>query len=125
MTATLRGTPADAPARGAPDVHVTMHPVHTSLVRPVLHAGVERPVLALEGTLGFALLAGVGPHLATLALAAAVVLVLHPTMVWLTASDPSVTAVYLRNRRHAEYFAPTAAAHTAVPRPAPSVPTAS
>ena len=46
------------------------HPVHASLVRPVLYLGVERHVVAVEGTLCLALLFGVGLSLATLGLVA-------------------------------------------------------
>jgi type IV secretory pathway TrbD component len=84
----------------------TEHALHVSLVRPVLYFGVERPVVAFEGTLVAGLLFSVGPHLVTLIVAAIVVLVIHPTMAWLTARDPQITEVYLRSRAYADYYAP-------------------
>jgi type IV secretory pathway TrbD component len=100
------------------------HPLHASLVRPIHYFGVERPVVAIEATLVAALLFGVGPHLATLIVAALVLLVIHPTMAWLTARDPQVTEVYLRSRAYADYYAPHASAATrrAALRVRPSVP---
>lgn len=99
-------------------------PLHASLVRPMLYFGVERQVIAVEATLVAALLFGVGPHLATLAVAAVVLLAVHPTMVWLTARDPQVTEVFLRSRGYADYYAPHAAVASRArpPRVRPSVP---
>jgi type IV secretory pathway TrbD component len=95
-----------------------------SLVRPVLYFGVERPVIAFEGTLVAGLLFSVGPHLVTLLVAAVVVLVIHPTMAWLTARDPQVTEVFLRSRAYADYYAPHAsvASRHRPPRVRASVP---
>src|SRR3712207_407363 len=91
--------------------------VHPSLVRPLLYLGVERHVIALEATLCAALLFGLGLSIGTLALVAAVGLGIHPLFVWLTARDPQATEVYLRSRRYADYYAPTAAVHASTPRP--------
>ena len=91
------------------EVRVTEHTVHVSLVRPVLYFGVERPVIAFEGTLVAGLLFSVGPHFVTLLVAAVVFVILHPTMVWLTTRDPQVTEVFLRSRGYADYYAPHAA----------------
>src|SRR4051812_33416090 len=102
------------------------HPLHASLVRPIHYFGVERQVIAVEATLVASLLFGVGPQLATLVVAAVVLLVLHPTMVWLTARDAQAVEVYLRSRAYADYYAP----HTSVttrrrsPRVRPSIPRA-
>lgn len=99
-------------------------PLHASLVRPMLYFGVERQVIAVEATLVAALLFGVGPHLATLVVAAVVLLAVHPAMVWLTARDPQVTEVFLRSRTYADYYAPHGAvgARARAPRVRPSVP---
>jgi type IV secretory pathway TrbD component len=90
----------------------------------MLYFGVERQVIAIEATLVAALLFGVGPHLATLAVAAVVLLILHPALVWLTARDPQVTEVFLRSRGYADYYAPhaTVTASARPPRVRPSVP---
>ena len=100
------------------------HALHASLVRPIHYFGVERQVIAIEATLVAALLFGVGPHLATLLVAALVLLVVHPTMAWLTARDPQVAEVFLRSRAYADYYAPhaSASARRAAPRVRPSVP---
>lgn len=98
------------------------HRVHSSLVRPVLYMGVERPVIAFEGTLCLAMLFGVGVHLVTAGLIGVVVLVLHPSMVWLTARDAQATEVYIRSRAYADYCAPHGAANTRGRPPRPSIP---
>jgi type IV secretory pathway TrbD component len=112
------------PATDGLDCRATEHPLHPSLVRPILYFGVERPVIAFEGTLIAGLLFSVGPQLTTLLVAAAVVLVVHPTMAWLTARDPQITEVYLRSRSYADYYVPHAAVTTrrAPPRVRASVP---
>lgn len=98
------------------------HRVHSSLVRPVLYMGVERPVIAFEATLCLAMLFGVGLHLVTAGLVGAVVLVIHPSIVWLTARDAQATEVYIRSRAYADYYAPHGAAHTTGRAPRPSIP---
>lgn len=90
--------------------------VHPALVRPVLLAGVERPVIALEVTVAAGLLMSVGPHLITLGIVALVVGVIHPTMAWLTARDPMATAVYVRSLRWRAYYPPHADPRTALRR---------
>ena len=96
-------------------------PIHQALVRPQLTMGVERPVIAVEWTLALALVVGLGPGLLSLGVVALVTAVIHPTMVWLTARDPQTTAVYVRSRRYADYYAPHAPLHARPRRPAPSV----
>jgi type IV secretory pathway TrbD component len=102
----------------------TEHALHVSLVRPMLYFGVERPVIAFEGTVMAGLLFSAGPHLVTLLVAALVVLVVHPTMAWLTARDPQITEVYLRSRVYADYYAPhgSVASRRTPPRVRASVP---
>ncbi len=96
-------------------------PIHQALVRPQLTMGVERPVIAVEWTLALALVVGLGPGLLSLGVVALVIAVIHPTMVWLTARDPQTTAVYVRSRRYADYYAPHAPLHARPRRPTPSV----
>jgi type IV secretory pathway TrbD component len=100
------------------------HGLHLSLARPLLYLGVERTVIALEGTLCAALLMGIGVHWATIALCALVACVVHPAMVWLTAADPQPVEVYVRSRAYADYYAPQPlAASVTSPRPRPSIAT--
>lgn len=98
------------------------HGVHPSLVRPVLYLGVERPVIAFEATLALAVLFGVGVHLITLGLIGVVILVIHPSMVWLTARDAQATEVYIRSRAYADYYAPHGSVGTRGRAPRPSIP---
>lgn len=111
-----RGDGVDG-GHGVPDV------VHPALVRPVLHLGVERPVIALEATVLASLLFGVGPNPLTIACVVVVVLAVHPVAVWLTARDEQAVELYLRSRSYADFYAPLAAAHASHPRPRASVPT--
>ncbi len=111
-----RGTPdVEAGARGG-------HRVHPSLVRPVLYMGVERPVIAFEAILALAVLFGVGVHPITLGLIGVVMLVIHPSMVWVTAKDTQATEVYIRSRAYADYYAPHGSAGTRGRPPRPSIP---
>ena len=80
--------------------------VHPALLRAVLYAGVERPVIALEGTIAAALVFTVGPRLVTLAVIVVIVLVIHPAMAWATSRDPLATAIYVRSLRWRDYYAP-------------------
>ena len=100
----------------------TEHALHTSLVRPTLYLGVERHVIALEGTLGLALLFGVGLSWATAGLIALVVAVLHPTMVWVTNRDPQATEIAVRSRVYADFYAPHATLGGPTARPRPTLP---
>lgn len=98
------------------------HPIRQSLVRPMLYAGVERVVIALEATMCLGLLFGAGPKLPTLGVCAAIVLVLHPTMAWLTAKDSLATEIYVRSRAYRDFYAPQPTARRAGRSPRPSVP---
>lgn len=104
------------------DTTVITHPIHAALIRPVLFAGVEYAVAITEGTLVVALLVGVGLHLATMALATAILAVVHPVLVRLTARDPHATQVYLRSLRYADYYTPSAPLRSAHRPVSPSVP---
>jgi type IV secretory pathway TrbD component len=90
----------------------------------MLYLGVERTVIALEATICLALVCGAGPRLPTFAVCAFVVLVIHPTMTWLTAKDPLVVEMYLRSRAYRDFYAPHATVHQAGRKSQPSVPPA-
>jgi type IV secretory pathway TrbD component len=90
----------------------------------MLYLGVERTVIAGEATLCLALICGAGPRLPSFAICAFVVLVLHPTMAWLTAKDPLVVEIYLRNRGYRDFYLPHATVRQPGHRPQPSVPAA-
>ena len=100
----------------------TERAIHASLIRPMLYAGVERHVIAMEGTICLALVFGVGLHLATLALVAVVVAVVHPVMAWVTAKDPQATEIYVRAHLYRDHYAPHAELHGAVRAPRASLP---
>ncbi|HYM97076.1 MAG TPA: VirB3 family type IV secretion system protein [Candidatus Sulfotelmatobacter sp.] len=96
--------------------------VHASLVRPMLYAGVERHVIAMEGTICLALVFGVGLRFATLALVVVVVAVVHPVMAWVTAKEPQATEIYVRAHAYRDHYAPHAELNGAVRAPRPSLP---
>lgn len=100
----------------------TEHALHASLVRPTHYFGVERHVIALEGTLCLALVFGVGLSWATAALVALVVAILHPVMVWVTTDDAQATEIAVRSRAYADYYVPHAALDGQTPRPRPTLP---
>jgi type IV secretory pathway TrbD component len=82
--------------------------IHASLHRPVLFAGVEPVVAITEGAAVLGLLVVVGLHVTTIALAAMYIGVVHVLLVRATASDPEITAVYLRSLRYQDYYPPHA-----------------
>lgn len=97
------------PTTGEMSARSTEHQIHLSLVRPTLYLGVERPVIALEGTLCLALVFGIGLSWATAALVALIVVGLHPVLVWLTTRDAQMSEVAVRSRAYADFYAPHAA----------------
>lgn len=108
--------------RGA--VVPTAHPIHRSLTRSRLYLGVERPVIAIEGTIAAALVFGVGLSLLTVGLIVLVWLLVHPVMVWITGKEPQASEVFLRARRYADFYAPQSGLSQAHRRPRPSIPRA-
>lgn len=100
------------------------HPIHPSLIRPRLYLGVERPIVAVEGTIAAALVLGVGLSFVTVGLVLLIWLLLHPAMVWLTSGDAQASEVFLRARAYADFHAPQAMFRQAHRRPRPSVPAA-
>jgi type IV secretory pathway TrbD component len=81
-------------------------PLHPALYRPVLYGGVAPEMLFVEVTTVFLLLFEVGLHLATIGLALAYVLILHPLAVHLCARDPLIAQLYVRSLRAADHYAP-------------------
>lgn len=98
-----------------------VNPIHVSLIRPVLIAGAEPPVVILETCVVFALLFVVGIHLATLAIAAFWLTVVHGTMVWVAKQEPQMTTLYVRSLFGRDFYAPHARAHVLTPAPKPAI----
>ena len=98
------------------------HPIHASLYRPVLFAGAEPAAVILEVTVAFALVFGIGLHVATVLLAAFYLTVVHGVMVWIAKQDPQMSALYVRSLGARDFYAPhagvrgrTGAVHPALP----------
>ncbi len=85
------------------------HPIHPSLVRPVLFAGAEPAAAALEALTAGALLFGAGFHVATVLLAAFYLTVVHTVMVRIAAQDPQMSQLYLRSLTGRDFYAAHAA----------------
>src|SRR5688572_29589960 len=92
---------------------VEAHVIHASLYRPVLFAGAEPAVVVLEMTTAFALVFGIGLHVATVLLAAFYVTVVHSVMVWVAKQDAHMTALYVRSLSARDFYAP----HAGLPAP--------
>jgi len=90
------------------DSRPEQHPIHASLCRPVLFAGAEPAAVILEVTTAFALVFGVGFHVATLLLAVFYLTVVHGMMVWIAKQDPQMSALYLRSLGARDFHAPHA-----------------
>lgn len=98
------------------------HAVHASLTRPVLFAGAEPPAVVVEVTTAFALVFGVGLHVATVLLAAFYLTAVHAVMVWVAAQDPRMTALYVRSLSARDYYPARSSVHAAPPPVRPSIP---
>ena len=96
---------------------VETHVIHASLYRPVLFAGAEPAVVVLEMTTAFALVFGIGLHVATLLLAVFYVTVVHSVMVWVAKQDAHMTALYVRSLSARDFYPP----HTGLRAPSPVV----
>ena len=95
--------------------------IHASLYRPVLFAGAEPAVVVLEVTTAFALVFGVGLHVATVLLAVFYLTVVHAVMVWVAKQDPQMTALYVRSLVTRDFYPPHASVHGAAPPVHPSI----
>jgi type IV secretory pathway TrbD component len=98
------------------------HPLHASLYRPVLYAGVAPQFLLFEATAVFLLLFEVGPHVLTFLLALFYCLVFHPLAVFLCAKDPRAADLYVRSLRGADFYAAGAPLRARALPPDPALP---
>jgi type IV secretory pathway TrbD component len=79
-------------------------------------------VVILEVATAFALVFGVGIHLATLALATFYLTAVHAVMVWVAKHDPDMTALYVRSLGGHDFYFPHSGIHYSSPPPKPSIP---
>jgi type IV secretory pathway TrbD component len=79
-------------------------PIHASLCRPVLYAGVAPGFLFFEVSAVFLLLFETGIHLLTIGLALFYSLCFHPLAVHLCSKDPQIAELYIRSLRNADYY---------------------
>ena len=79
------------------------HRFHLSLTRPLLIAGAEPAAVAVEVLTAGGLLFGVGFHVATIALAAFYLTVVHTVMVRVASNDADLSRLYLRSLRASDY----------------------
>jgi len=98
------------------------HPIHPALYRPVLFAGAEPAVVVLEVTTAFALVFGVGLHVATVVLAVFYLTVVHAVMVWVAKQDPQMIGLYVRSLGARDFYPAHASVHAAPPPVHPSIP---
>ena len=98
-----------------------VHPIHISLIRPVLFAGAEPAVVIVESSVVFALLFVVGIHLATIAIVAFWLTVVHGTMLWVAKQEPQMTILYVRSLFGRDFYAPHAQASAPTPALKPSI----
>lgn len=98
------------------------HPIHASLYRPVLFAGAEPAAVIVEVTAAFALVFGVGLHLATVLLAIFYLTVVHGVMVWIAKQDPQMSVLYIRGLAARDFYAPHAGLHAPTPGARPALP---
>jgi type IV secretory pathway TrbD component len=99
-----------------------LQPIHPSLYRPILFAGVEPSVAIAEGSIVLALLFVVGLHVATIALAVVYATAVHAAAAAVTRDDPLISAVYLRSLMARDYYPPHARLTAPAPRPRPAIP---
>jgi type IV secretory pathway TrbD component len=101
---------------------MTTHPMHASLVRPVLFGGAEPAAVAIEVLTAGALLFGAGFHLATFALASFYLIVVHGAMVRIARHDPQMSELYIRSLVARDYYPAHGAARAPADRVWPSIP---
>ncbi len=95
--------------------------IHPALYRPVLFAGAEPAVVVLEVTTAFALVFGVGLHVATVLLAVFYLTVVHAVMVWVANQDPQMVGLYVRSLGTQDFYPPHVSVHAAPPPVHPSI----
>lgn len=98
------------------------HVIHASLYRPVLFADAEPGVVILEIATSFALVFGVGIHVATLALAAFYLTALHSLMVSIAKDEPQMIALYARSLSGHDFYFAHAGIHARPVIPNASIP---
>jgi type IV secretory pathway TrbD component len=98
------------------------NPVHASLYRPVLYAGVAPQFLFLEVCAVFLLLFEAGVHTVTVVLSLFYCLVFHPLAVFLCSRDPQIADIYLRSLRTADFYSALPAFRARVPSIDPALP---
>jgi type IV secretory pathway TrbD component len=103
---------------------VGRHAIHASLCRPVLFLGAEPGVVIVEVAVVLGLLFVVGVHVATVGVALFYVTVVHSAVVRVTASDPQISAVYLRSLLARDYYPAHTLWRAGPPRARASVPKA-
>jgi len=96
--------------------------IHAALYRPVLFAGVEPAMAVFEGATAFALVFGVGLHVATVLLAVFYLTVVHGVFVWVARQDPQMTTLYVRSLATRDFYPPHGSVHGAPPPARPSIP---
>jgi type IV secretory pathway TrbD component len=111
-------TPTAVDAQPALETHV----IHAALYRPVLFAGAEPAVVVLEMTTAFALVFGVGLHVATVLLAVFYLTVVHAVMVWVAKQDAQMIGLYVRSLGARDFYPPHASVHAAPPPVHPAIP---
>lgn len=111
---------SDAQGNGHADAR-TVHPIHISLIRPVLFAGAEPAVVIVEACVVFALLFVVGIHVATIAIAVFWLTAVHGMMVWVAKQEPQMTSLYARSLFGRDFYAPQPRATLPTPAPKPAI----
>ncbi|HEV7594118.1 MAG TPA: VirB3 family type IV secretion system protein [Gemmatimonadaceae bacterium] len=99
-----------------------LHVIHASLYRPVLFAGAEPGVVILEIATSFALVFGVGIHVATIGLAAFYLTALHSIMVSIAKEEPQMIALYVRSLSGHDFYFAHADIQASLVVPKPSIP---
>lgn len=104
------------------DDQVEHHRIHSALYRPILFAGAEPAVVIVEVTTAFALVFGVGLHVATVLLALFYLTVVHAVMVWVATQDPQMVALYVRSLGARDFYHAHADLQGKAPTIKPSIP---
>jgi type IV secretory pathway TrbD component len=113
---------SQALARSERVVGLDAHVIHPALYRPVLFAGAEPAVVVLEVTTAFALVFGIGLHVATVLLALFYVTVVHGVMMWVAKLDPLMTTLYVRSLAARDFYASHARPWAGPARVQPAIP---